>query len=94
MATPKHILRIHDTEANLFANLKDTQIAFATDTNRIIWREGSSFWTFDAGLNGMAQTSKATKSQQVLLRFINSTERKLYKLVMAVAILTYLLQAF
>ena len=50
MATPKHILRIHDTEANLFANLKDTQIAFATDTNRIIWREGSSFWTFDAGL--------------------------------------------
>lgn len=50
MSTPKHILRIKDTQANLFANLKDNQIAFATDTNRIIWREGSDFWTFDAGL--------------------------------------------
>lgn len=41
----KHILRIHNTQANLYANLKDKQIAWATDTKTIIWRDGSEFYT-------------------------------------------------
>ena len=76
MATPKHILRIHDTEANLFANLKDTQIAFATDTNRIIWREGSSFWTFDAGLkwNGTNFEGNEVSTGVIKVYQFNGTE--------------------
>jgi len=76
MATPKHILRIHDTESNLFANLKDTQIAFATDTNRIIWREGSSFWTFDAGLkwNGTNFEGNEVSTGVIKVYQFNGTE--------------------
>lgn len=76
MATPKHILRIHDTEANLIANLKDTQIAFATDTNRIIWREGSSFWTFDAGLkwNGTNFEGNEVSTGVIKVYQFNGTE--------------------
>jgi len=43
----KHILRIHDTEANLLANLKDKQISWATDIKQIIWRDGNNFYYID-----------------------------------------------
>ena len=49
MAVPKHILRIHDTEANLLANLKDTQIAYATDIEEAIWRNGTDFHYLASG---------------------------------------------
>ena len=49
MAVPKHILRIHDTEANLLASLKDTQIAYATDIDEAIWRNGTYFHYLASG---------------------------------------------
>ena len=49
MAVPKHILRIHDTEANLLASLKDTQIAYATDIDEAIWRNGTDFHYLSSG---------------------------------------------
>lgn len=45
----KHILRIHDTQANLLADLKDTQIAWATDTEEAIWRDGNKFHFLGSG---------------------------------------------
>jgi len=44
MADLKHILRIHDTKANLLASLKDTQMGWATDTNEVVWREGLNYY--------------------------------------------------
>jgi hypothetical protein len=60
----------------LIANLKDTQIAFATDTNRIIWREGSSFWTFDAGLkwNGTNFEGNEVSTGVIKVYQFNGTE--------------------
>ena len=45
----KHILRIHDTQANLIAELKDKQIAWATDINEAIWRNGTNFHFLSSG---------------------------------------------
>ncbi len=45
----KHILRIHDTQANLLTDLKDTQIAWATDTEEAIWRDGNNFHFLGSG---------------------------------------------
>ncbi len=45
----KHILRIHDTQANLLNDLKDTQIAWATDTEEAIWRDGNNFHFIGSG---------------------------------------------
>lgn len=47
MAELKHILRIHDTEVNLLAELKDKQIAWVSDLNKIMWRNGSNYYYFD-----------------------------------------------
>ena len=44
----KHILRIHETEADLLAELKDKQIAWATDINEAIWRNGNNFYYIEA----------------------------------------------
>jgi hypothetical protein len=45
----KHILRIHDTQANLLATLKDKQIAWATDSEEMIWRNGNKFHFLGSG---------------------------------------------
>ena len=45
----KHILRIHDTQANLLATLKDKQIAWATDSEEMIWRNGNNFHFLGSG---------------------------------------------
>ena len=44
----KHILRIHETEADLLSELKDKQIAWATDINEAIWRSGNNFYYLEA----------------------------------------------
>ncbi len=44
----KHILRIHETESDLLSELKDKQIAWATDINEAIWRNGNNFYYIEA----------------------------------------------
>jgi len=44
----KHILRIHETEADLLSELKNKQIAWATDINQAIWRSGNNFYYIEA----------------------------------------------